>query len=121
MKLSEAMREKMLLSFELFPPKTEKGMANLPGTIEHLMKYRPEYISCTYGAGGGNVGANREVCQMIRNAGSIPVTHFTVIKKPKEYKILKLLYPQLQVPAVRFLEDEQPDPYQTAISLFYKT
>ena len=53
MKLSEAMREKMLLSFELFPPKTEKGMANLPGTIEHLMKYRPEYISCTYGAGGG--------------------------------------------------------------------
>ena len=39
MKLSEAMREKMLLSFELFPPKTEKGMANLPGTIEHLMKY----------------------------------------------------------------------------------
>ena len=84
MKLSEAMREKMLLSFELFPPKTEKGMANLPGTIEHLMKYRPEYISCTYGAGGGNVGANREVCQMIRNAGTIPVTHFTVIKNTKE-------------------------------------
>ena len=84
MKLSEAMREKMLLSFELFPPKTEKGMANLPGTIEHLMRYRPEYISCTYGAGGGNVGANREVCQMIRNAGTVPVTHFTVIKNTKE-------------------------------------
>ena len=45
MKLSDAMREKMLLSFELFPPKTEKGMTNLPGTIEHLMKYKPEYIS----------------------------------------------------------------------------
>ena len=84
MKLSDAMREKMLLSFELFPPKTEKGMTNLPGTIEHLMKYKPEYISCTYGAGGGNVGANREVCQMIRNAGTIPVTHFTVIKNTKE-------------------------------------
>ena len=84
MKLSEAMREKMLLSFELFPPKTEKGMENLPGTIEHLMKYKPEYISCTYGAGGGNVGANREVCQMIKNAGTVPVTHFTVIKNTKE-------------------------------------
>ena len=34
------------------------------------MKYKPEYISCTYGAGGGNVGANREVCQMIKNAGT---------------------------------------------------
>ena len=84
MKLSEAMRERMLLSFELFPPKTEKGMDNLPGTIDHLMKYKPAYISCTYGAGGGNVGANREVCQMIRKAGTIPVAHFTVIKNTKE-------------------------------------
>ena len=50
MKLSEAMGERMLLSFELFPPKTEKGMDNLPGTIDHLMKYKPAYISCTYGA-----------------------------------------------------------------------
>ena len=32
----------------------------------------------------GNVGANREVCQMIRNAGTVPVTHFTVIKNTKE-------------------------------------
>ena len=48
------------------------------------MKYKPEYISCTYGAGGGNVGANREVCQMIKNAGTTPVTHFTVIKNTKE-------------------------------------
>ena len=39
MKLSEMMKEKQLLSFELFPPKTEKGMENLPGTIEHLCKY----------------------------------------------------------------------------------
>ena len=60
MKLSEEMKNKTLLSFELFPPKTEKGLQNLPGTIDHLMKYNPSYISCTYGAGGGNVGANRE-------------------------------------------------------------
>ena len=55
MKLSEEMKNKTLLSFELFPPKTEKGLQNLPGTIDHLMKYNPSYISCTYGAGGGNV------------------------------------------------------------------
>ena len=38
MKLSEEMKNKTLLSFELFPPKTEKGLQNLPGTIDHLMK-----------------------------------------------------------------------------------
>ncbi len=83
-KLTERMKERQLLSFELFPPKTEKGMQNLPGTIEHLCEFEPDYISCTYGAGGSNVGANREVCRMIKNAGTIPVTHFTVIKNTKE-------------------------------------
>ena len=83
-KLSEMMKEKQLLSFELFPPKTDKGMENLPGTIEKLCEFKPEYISCTYGAGGGNVGRNREVCQEIIKAGTIHVTHFTVIKNTKE-------------------------------------
>ena len=73
------MKEKMLLSFELFPPKTDKGMENLPGTIEHLCEYKPEYISCTYGAGGTNVGKNMDVCKMIQAAGTRPVTHFTCI------------------------------------------
>ncbi len=84
MKLSEAMKEKMLLSFELFPPKTDKGMENLPGTIEHLCEYKPEYISCTYGAGGTNVGKNMDVCKMIKDAGTIPVTHFTCIGNTAE-------------------------------------
>ena len=84
MKLSEAMKEKMLLSFELFPPKTDKGMENLPGTIEHLCKYQPAYISCTYGAGGTNVGKNMDVCKMIQDAGTVPVTHFTCIGNTAE-------------------------------------
>ena len=64
-KMSELMQEKQLLSFELFPPKTDKGMENLPGTIEKLCEFKPEYISCTYGAGGTNVGKNMDVCKMI--------------------------------------------------------
>ncbi|MEE0693798.1 MAG: methylenetetrahydrofolate reductase [Lachnospiraceae bacterium] len=84
MKLAERMKAKQLLSFELFPPKTDKGMENLPGTIEHLCEFKPEYISCTYGAGGTNVGKNMDVCKMIQNAGTIPVTHFTCIGNTRE-------------------------------------
>ncbi|MCI6005259.1 MAG: methylenetetrahydrofolate reductase [Blautia sp.] len=84
MKLTDIMKERQILSFELFPPKTEKGMNNLSGTIDHLCEFRPDYISVTYGAGGGNVGANREVCNMIKKAGTVPVTHFTVIRNTKE-------------------------------------
>ena len=83
-KLAERMKAKQLLSFELFPPKTDKGMENLPGTIEHLCEFKPEYISCTYGAGGTNVGKNMDVCKMIQNAGTIPVTHFTCIGNTRE-------------------------------------
>lgn len=83
-KLTDIMKERQILSFELFPPKTEKGMNNLSGTIDHLCEFKPDYISVTYGAGGGNVGANREVCNMIKKAGTVPVTHFTVIRNTKE-------------------------------------
>lgn len=40
-KLTELMKEKQLLSFEVFPPKTDKGMENLPGTIEKLCEFNP--------------------------------------------------------------------------------
>lgn len=40
-KLTDIMNERMALSFEVSHPKTEKGMENLPGTIEHLCKYQP--------------------------------------------------------------------------------
>lgn len=83
-KLSDMMKKRQLLSFELFPPKTDRGMANLSETIQQLCRYKPEYISVTYGAGGGNVGANRQVCRMVRSAGTVPVTHFTVIRNTKQ-------------------------------------
>lgn len=83
-KLSDIMKKRQVLSFELFPPKTDRGMANLSETIQQLCRYKPEYISVTYGAGGGNVGANREVCRMVRSAGTVPVTHFTVIRNTKQ-------------------------------------
>lgn len=83
-KLTERMKQRQLLSFEVFPPKTEKGMERLPATIDHLCDLDPDYISCTYGAGGGNVGANQQVCEMISKAGTIPVSHFTVIKNTRE-------------------------------------
>lgn len=83
-KLSDMMKKRQLLSFELFPPKTDRGMTNLSETIQQLCRYKPEYISVTYGAGGGNVGANRQVCRMVRNTGAVPVTHFTVIRNTKQ-------------------------------------
>ena len=88
MKVSEIMEKRAAFSFEVFPPKTDKGMEKLcgeGGVLDHLYALNPDYISCTYGAGGTNVGKNLEVLTKIKTDGkSVPVTHFTCIGNTKE-------------------------------------
>jgi methylenetetrahydrofolate reductase (NADPH) len=88
MKVTDIMAKRMAFSFELFPPKTDEGMAKLVGNggvLEKLSTLKPDYISCTYGAGGGNVGKNLEVLDAIKKTGSvIPITHFTCIGNTKD-------------------------------------
>lgn len=88
MKVSDIMKKRMAFSFEVFPPKTDKGMEKLVaegGVLDHLYELNPDYISCTYGAGGTNVGKNLDVLKKIKQDGkAVPVTHFTCIGNTKE-------------------------------------
>ena len=55
------------------------------GVLEKLYTLNPDYISCTYGAGGTNVGKNLEVLKKIKADGKCtPVTHFTCVANTKE-------------------------------------
>src|SRR5690606_2964615 len=40
------------ISFEFFPPKTDEQRAQLDRTVARLARHRPEFVSCTFGAGG---------------------------------------------------------------------
>ncbi|MEG1755492.1 MAG: methylenetetrahydrofolate reductase, partial [Clostridia bacterium] len=54
-------------------------------TIEHLYDFRPDFISCTYGAGGTNKGRNTEIVGAIQKAGrAAALTHFTCIGNTRE-------------------------------------
>ncbi|MCG8486426.1 MAG: methylenetetrahydrofolate reductase [NAD(P)H] [Chromatiales bacterium] len=44
--------KQQIFSFELFPPKTEKGMENLKTNVQQLQGLNPAFFSVTYGAGG---------------------------------------------------------------------
>ena len=88
MRVSEIFEKRAALSFEVFPPKTDVGMEKLcgeGGVLDKLYTLNPDYISCTYGAGGTNVGKNLEVLDKIQKDGKCtPVTHFTCAGNTKE-------------------------------------
>ena len=88
MKITDLMNQRSTFSFEVFPPKTDAGMDKLcgeDGVLSKLYTLEPDYNSCTYGAGGTNVGKNLEVLQKIKADGKCtPVTHFTCIGNTKD-------------------------------------
>jgi methylenetetrahydrofolate reductase (NADPH) len=47
-----------LLSFEIFPPKRDVDIADLPGLLTQLAALKPDFISVTYGAGGASSSYN---------------------------------------------------------------
>ena len=88
MSVADIYEKRATFSFEVFPPKTDVGMEKLcgkDGVLDKLYTLEPDYISCTYGAGGTNVGKNLEVLDKIQKDGKCtPVTHFTCIGNTKE-------------------------------------
>ena len=75
-------------SFEVFPPRTDVGMEALcgeGGVLDQLYALKPDYIACTYGAGGADVGKNLEVLdKIVRDGKTTGVTHFTCIGNTRE-------------------------------------
>ncbi len=72
-------------SFELFPPKTETGYQQLLITIKELAALKPDFFSCTYGAGGGSRDKTFDIVEHIQTQHHIPaVAHLTCVCHTKE-------------------------------------
>ena len=78
--LPELFKTKRVLSFELFPPKTEKGEAALYRHVEALLKFKPDFFTCTYGAGGSTQQKTLEILDYVKREFNIPVaSHLTCV------------------------------------------
>ena len=68
------------LSFELFPPKTEKGDVALMRHVRALSKFDPDLFTCTYGAGGATRDKTLDIVTRIREGTGISVAaHLTCV------------------------------------------
>jgi 5,10-methylenetetrahydrofolate reductase len=55
------------------------------GVLDNLYSWSPDFISCTYGAGGTDKGRNFDIIRAIAAAGrAIPVSHYTTIHHTRE-------------------------------------
>ena len=86
MKVIDMIRdEKLSLSFEVFPPKTDAAFEEVLQATEEIARLKPSFISVTYGAGGAGGRYTMEIARQLRNAdGAEILAHLTCVGAGRE-------------------------------------
>ena len=73
------------VSFEFYPPKTDEQREQLDRTALRLKPQRPEYVSCTFGAGGSTLSYTSETVRHLKQAhGLDAVPHVSCMGGSRE-------------------------------------
>ena len=79
------------VSFEFFPPKTDEQREQLDRTAERLKRHAPEYVSCTFGAGGSTLSYTSETVRHLKQGhGFDAAPHLSCVGGSRE-EIAELL------------------------------
>ena len=86
MKLSEILsQDKLSLSFEVFPPKTDAAFNTVKIATEAIAGLHPSFVSVTYGAGGGTSKYTLDIAEnILKNYGVPTLAHLTCVSSSKE-------------------------------------
>lgn len=86
MKLSEMLNsDKLSLSFEVFPPKTDSSFDTVKTAVFEIAKLHPSFMSVTYGAGGGTSKYTLDIAKSINEEFNVPsLAHLTCVSSSKD-------------------------------------
>lgn len=86
MKIIDRLNEdKIHISFEVFPPKTDAGFDKVLDATDKIAALKPSYISVTYGAGGGTSKNTARIASHIKDdLGVLSLAHLTCASSTKE-------------------------------------
>ncbi len=77
--------DKPTISFEVFPPKTTDKFDSVKKATEEIAALKPDFMSVTYGAGGGTSEFTADIAENIQNTFGVPVlAHITCVSSTKE-------------------------------------
>ena len=75
--------ERPTLSFEIFPPKPGADFEPVKKAAEEIAKLKPDFISVTYGAGGGTSSNTIKIASYIQQLGVTALAHLTCASSTK--------------------------------------
>ena len=85
MKITDILESKRrTLSFEVFPPKKIENFDSVMSAAAEIAKLEPDYMSVTYGAGGGTSRYTSEIASRLQNFGVTALAHLTCVSSSKE-------------------------------------
>lgn len=87
MKVIDILNQKeVTLSFEVFPPKTDAGFASVERATREIAALHPDFMSVTYGAGGGtSKNTVRVVDDLQKKYGVSVLAHLTCVSSTREF------------------------------------
>ncbi len=102
---------RIVFSFEFFPPKNEGGSSQLFNTIRDLAGLKPDFVSVTYGAAGGSTrNLTHDLVLKIRNETDLNVVaHLTGINSGEdEVRSILSLYRDNGIANIMALRGDPP-------------
>ena len=86
MRITEKLMVKdQLVSFEVFPPKNDSAFDSIEWSVRELAAFNPDFMSVTYGAGGGTSQYTTKIAALIKNRlDTTALAHLTCASTPKE-------------------------------------
>lgn len=84
MKIRDILNERRTISFEFFPPREADGVPGVIGVIKDLQRFNPDFVSVTYGAGGGTRAFTEEITMRLEAETSLEVmAHLTCVAQTR--------------------------------------
>lgn len=84
MKIKEILNERRTISFEFFPPREADGVPAVIDVIKGLQQFKPDFVSVTYGAGGGTRVFTEEITMRIKAETPLTVmAHLTCVAQTR--------------------------------------
>ncbi len=72
------------LSFEFFPPRSKEGSEKLMAVHSELMRFEPQFVSVTYGAGGSTQDGTFEAVKNMLATGNSTAPHLTGVGSSRD-------------------------------------